>query len=420
LSGDPVKKRLNGATSKGVSMHEKFIARQPIFDTRLRVFAYELLFRGGPQNFFQPYISASASVIADSITLFDLQMLTGDARAFVNVDELALRLGAARLLPVDRIVVEILETVKPTEENIQHCRKLRAAGYQLALDDFMDEPAMAPMVEMAQFLKVDFQLLDAYGRESIAKKYRDTEISLLAEKVETQAELDEARRLGFRYFQGYFFCKPSMLETRTIPGNNRLHLQLLSAVAADEIDFASIEKLTKMDPSLLYRLLRYLNSPVLGLHSEVNNVGQALSLLGKQEFRRWVSIFAVIALSSGKPPELVRTALTRAFFCEELSDSAGMHDSQANLFLMGLLSIADALFDKPMEEVLTSLPIAADLKTALAGGSNRYRNVFDLLLAFERAEWGKLSACAGLMGCEEESVPDFYQSALKRAAAIGV
>jgi c-di-GMP-related signal transduction protein len=401
-------------------MHEKFIARQPIFDTRLRVFAYELLFRGGPQNFFQPYISASASVIADSITLFDLQMLTGDARAFVNVDELALRLGAVRLLPVDRIVVEILETVRPTEENIRYCRELRAAGYQLALDDFMDETAMAPLVEMAQFLKVDFQQLDGYGRESIAKKYRDTEISLLAEKVETQAELDEARRLGFRYFQGYFFCKPSMLETRDIPGSNRVHLQLLTAVAADEIDYDAIDTLTKLDPSLLYRLLRYLNSPVLRLGSEVNSVSQALSLLGKEEFRRWISIFAVIALSSGKPPELVRTALTRAYFCEELAEVAGIAEAKGSLFLMGLLSIADALFDKPMEEVLTSLPVRAEVKTALLGGVNPYRNVYNLLLAFERAEWRKLSACAGVLGCEEETIPDFYQSALKKAAAVGV
>lgn len=125
-------------------MLEKFIARQPIFDLRLRVFAYELLFRGGPQNAFQPYANASASVIADSITLFDLQLLTGHARAFVNVDELALRLGAPRLLPPNRIVVEILETVQPTDEILALCRGLRDAGYFFALDDFVDARTPGP------------------------------------------------------------------------------------------------------------------------------------------------------------------------------------------------------------------------------------------------------------------------------------
>src|SRR5271165_1247021 len=231
-------------------MHERFIARQPIFDKRLRVYAYELLFRGGPQNYFQPSKNAASSVIADSMTLFDLQTLTGPARAFVNVDELALRLGAPRLLPPDRIVVEILETVNPTPEIVNICRGLRAAGYVLALDDFVDDPKLAPLVEVAQFLKVDFQLLDAGARERIAKKYNNGSLALLAEKVETEHELAEARHLGFAYFQGYFFCKPSMIETRDIPSNKLVQLGLLDAVAAPELNYAAIESLLNREPSL--------------------------------------------------------------------------------------------------------------------------------------------------------------------------
>ena len=193
-------------------MHEKFIARQPIFDTRLKVYAYELLFRGGPENYFQPRTQTSASVIADATTLLDLDMLAGHARAFVNVDELALRLGAARLLPSDRIVVEILETVRPTEDIVEICHELRAAGYLLALDDFEDHPSYEPLVKLAQFLKVDFKLTDSDARKVIADKYRGKDISLIAEKVETAAELQEARNLGFCYFQGYFFCRPSMKD----------------------------------------------------------------------------------------------------------------------------------------------------------------------------------------------------------------
>lgn len=182
-------------------MHERFIARQPIFDKRLQVFAYELLFRGGPENYFQPYRNASSSVIADSITLLDLQTLTGHARAFVNVDELALRLGAPKLLPPERIVVEILETVNPTEEIVAICRDLHTAGYTLALDDFVDQPKMEPLVELAQFLKVDFRLLDADGRKHLATKYAGRKAFLLAEKVETEQELAEARQLGFSIFR---------------------------------------------------------------------------------------------------------------------------------------------------------------------------------------------------------------------------
>jgi EAL and modified HD-GYP domain-containing signal transduction protein len=399
-------------------MHEKFIARQPIFDKRLRVFAYELLFRGGPQNAFQPSPYSSPSVIADSITLSDLQMLTGNARAFVNVDELALRLGAARLLPADRIVVEVLETVRPCEENVRHCRELRDAGYILALDDFIDTPEMEPLVQLAHFLKVDFQQLDRNGREQVARKYRTSSISLLAEKVETENELSEARQLGYGYFQGYFFCRPSMIETRNIPGNKRIHLRLLGAVASSVLNYATIEEMLKREPSLLYRLLRYLNSPVLRLRVEVRSVREAFTLLGEEEFRRWVAIFAIVAMSSGKPPELIRTALTRAFFCEEVAVAAGLGSSKATLFIMGLLSITDALLDKPIFAVLRTLPVAEEVKTALNGEQNRLRDVYELLLCFERADWPQLAVLVRRLGCPEESVPASYQTAIQKALAF--
>ena len=399
-------------------MHEKFIARQPIFDKRLRVFAYELLFRGGPQNFYQARNHAASSVIADSLTLFDLQTLTGQARAFINVDELALRLGAPRLLPANRIVVEILESVKPTDEIVGICRELRQDGYSLALDDFLGEPALQPLVDLVQYLKVDFTLLDAEGRKRVAEQFRGNGISLLAEKVETQNDLDEARNLGYCYFQGYFFCKPSMLETRDIPGNKLVQLQLISAVAAPELNYDAIESLLKQEPSLLYRLLRYLNSPAIGLRAEVHGIRHALTLLGETEFRRWVSIFAVIALSSGKPPELIHTALTRAFFCEDFSAPAGFRDKSALMFLMGLLSVSDALLDKPIKEVLQSLPIDPEVKSALCGGENRYRDLYEVLLALERAEWPKLSTFTERLGCPEDNVPDSYQAALQKASAV--
>ena len=400
-------------------MHEKFIARQPILDTRLQVFAYELLFRGGPQNSFQPFANAASSVIADSITLFDLDMLTGHARAFVNVDEMALRLGAPRLLPADRIVVEILETVRPTEEILGACRELRSAGYQLALDDFVDSEEIAPLVEFASFLKIDFQMFDARTRRALARKYTNNNIGLLAEKVETESEFREARELGFSYFQGYFFCKPSMVETREIPGNKAIQLQLLTAVAAPELRFDFIENLLKQEPSLLYRLLRYLNSPILGLRSEVRSVRHAMVVLGENEFRRWGSIFAIISMSAGKSPELIRTALTRAFFCEEFSAAAGLREKDSSLFLMGLLSVTDALLDKPMREVLKLLPVIQEVKIALCGGTNRFGDVYELVLALERAEWIRLSDIAARIGCDEGKIPDCYLSALLRATSIG-
>lgn len=211
-----------------------------------------------------------------------------------------------------------------------------------------------------------------------------------------------------------------MIETREIPGDKLLQLELLNAVAASELDYAAIEQLLKREPSLLYRLLRYLNSSLLGLGSEIQSVRHAFSMLGEDEFRRRVSVFAVVAMSAGKPPELVRTALTRAYFCEDFSGVVGMNAKKSSLFLMGLLSITDALLDKPIGEVLRSLPVAQEVKNALNGGENRLRDVYDLLLSLERAEWSQLSGHVERLGCDEDTIPGSYESALQKASASGM
>ena len=399
-------------------MYERFIARQPIFDERLKVFAYELLFRAGPQNIFQPRKEASSSVIVDSATLFDLQTLTGHAKAFINVDESAILRGAVRLLPANRIVVEILETVSPTPEVVQACTDLCAAGYTLALDDFVDHPKWQPLVQLVKFLKVDFRDNDAEARCAIAKRHRSNGMHLVAEKVETQADVKQARDFGYTFFQGFFFCKPTMIEGKDIPGSKLTYLQLLEAVSEPELSYNRVEELLKREPSLVYKLLRYLNSPIVGMRVEIRGVREAIALLGEREFRRWVSVVAIVSMASDKAPELIRTALTRAYFCEDLSRLIGMSAHSSDLFLMGLLSVADALLDRPLEQILSSVPISAEVHAALCGGANRFRDVYETLLAYERADWATLSATVKRFNSIEAQVPGCYLAAAGRATEL--
>ncbi len=398
-------------------MYEKFIARQPIFDDKLKLFAYELLFRPSEENVFQSRPEASSSIIVDSVTIFDLQTLLGHAKAFINLDEAALQRGAARLLPPERVVIELLETIVPSPEVVQHCRDLCASGYLLALDDFVDHPKWEPLLRLAKFIKVDFRISDADARRALSQRYRALGIQMIAEKVETQDELEEARSLGYTFFQGFFFCKPAMVSTRDIPGNKLNCVRLLQAVSSPEFPLDEVENLLKQDPALVYKLLRYLNSPLLGLR-EIRSVRHAMTLLGEIEFRRWVSIVAIVAMAADKPPELIRTALTRAFFCEEISHTMGMDPESSNLFLMGLLSVTDAILDRPIAEILGTLPVSSEVRTALCGGANRFRDVYDTLLAYERADWDSLTSTATRIGSVEATIPDCYQSAATRANAV--
>jgi c-di-GMP-related signal transduction protein len=410
-------------------MHEKFIARQPIFDDKLKLFGYELLFRASSENVFRPYKGASDSLIVDSTSLFGLQSLTGHAKAFVNLDLFALQRGTARLLPPDQVVLEILESITPTQEVIKLCAELCSEGYALALDDYVGHAKWEPLLPLAKFLKVDFRACDPPARAAIANRHRAqlgadataNSMRLLAEKIESNEDLLEARSLGYTFFQGYFFCKPSTLSAREIPGNKLNCLRLLHLVASPDFSYDAVEELLKTDPALVYKLLRYLNSWLVAIRGEIHSIREAIALLGEKEFRRWISVLAVVAMASDKPHELIRTALTRAFFCEALAKSlpvaAAPSIKSSDLFLMGLLSVTDAILDRPMEQILASLPIAPEVRAALCGTANPYRDVYDVLLAYERADWTALSAASARLGIDESSVADCEAKA-REAASI--
>jgi c-di-GMP-related signal transduction protein len=172
-------------------MYEKFIARQPFYDEKLKVFAYELLFRSGPENFFKPQKEASSSVIVDSTMLFDLQALTGNAKAFINLDLASPQRGAARLLPPSRVVIEILESIVPTPEVVQLCKDVCVSGYELALDDYVSHAKWEPLLPLVKFLKVDFHSADGDALAALARLHKSKGLQLLAEKVETQADLNQ-------------------------------------------------------------------------------------------------------------------------------------------------------------------------------------------------------------------------------------
>ena len=310
-------------------MLEKFIARQPIFDDKLKLFGYELLYRAGGENAFRPYKEASGTLVVDSTMLFGLQTLTGHAKAFINFDLLALQRGTARLLPPDQVMIEIFESVTPSQEVVQLCAELCNEGYTLALDGYVGHPKWEPLLPLVKFLKVDFRGCDPPARAAIANRHRSKldpsaaantgGMRLLAEKIETNDDLLEARSLGYTFFQGYFFCKPTTLSAREIPGNKLNCLRLLHLVASPDFNYDAVEQLLKTDPALVYKLLRYLNSWLVAVRGEIHSIREAIALLGEKEFRRWISVLAVVAMASDKPHELVRTALTRAFFCENLA-----------------------------------------------------------------------------------------------------
>ncbi|HVB39203.1 MAG TPA: HDOD domain-containing protein [Vicinamibacterales bacterium] len=393
-----------------------FVARQPIFDERDGLFAYELLFRSGLENYFTSpdagHDLATSQVISGGAFL-GLETLAQGKLAFMNFSRAPLVNDLAFVLPKDRVVIEILETVEPDSHVIAACERLKAAGYQLALDDFPAEQIDHPLLPLADFVKVDFLATSSERQRALSARLRARGIQMLAEKVETREAKTDALDAGYRFFQGYFFSRPVIVAARHVPAFRLNYLRLLQEITDPNVTAGKLEAIVKQDLSITYRLLRHVNSAAFGFVMEIKSLRHALTLLGLDEIRRWASVWAMADLSRDTPGELVVESVFLGRFCELLGANTPLRERASELFLMGLFSHLDAIMGRPLDEVLSSLPVPADVRAALLGEPNLLRLVMDAGVAYEAADWERCATLANAAGIPEDELPDCYLSAAK-------
>ncbi len=396
---------------------EHFIARQPIFDVAQKVYAYELLFRSGLDNYFDcdDIDHASTSVIANSFLLFGIDEMTGGRRAFLNCTRKVLVEDLATSLPKQHAVIEILETVEPDDEVIAACKRLKEMGYTLALDDFVYHQKFEPLLDLADIVKVDFLLSGPGERQRMSTLLRRRGIRMLAEKVETQEDFEQAVAMGYEFFQGYFFSKPIILSRRDIPTNKLQYLRVLKEIHSPEIDFPRMAQTVQSEIALSYKLLKLINSAAFGLRHKVSNIVQALSLLGEREVRTWVSLLAISAMADDKPAELVINSLIRARFCDQAARLIGEESQRAELFLMGLFSQLDAILDRPLSELLDEIQVAPLIRQALLGEDCMLHQFLELTVALERGYWDRLHSIAAKLELDELILSETYLDAVRWA-----
>jgi len=395
----------------------RYVARQPILDRAQKVFGYELLFRNGIENYFtgEDDPDRAARSTLDSSLLLGLNTLCHNSRAFVNCTRDILLKDLVTLLPPAQTVVEVLETVEPEDRVVAACQRLREAGYLIALDDFAPNDPRTTMCHLADFIKIDIRATKIEERVGMLRRFGTPKCKMLAEKLETPHEFRQARDMGFTYFQGYFFRKPEVVQAREVPANRVHYLRLLEMVSRPEIEMRELEKLLKQEAAICYRLLRYLNSPLFGLKLEVRSIRHAMAILGERELRRWIRLIVAVGAAEQSCSELVLMGMTRGRFCELLS---GKVQSKTDLFLMGLLSVMDAILEVEMSTVLEKLPVDHDIKAALLAQPGALRPLYQLMLAQESGEWEKAAELTRELKLQDEFVGSAWWESMAWAQAV--
>ncbi len=409
----PVDTHASAVPEHDLAIGLRYLARQPILDLHGKVHGYELLFRNGPQAMFSGDGNLATRTMIDNTVLFGLGRLTGNLPAFINCTEEALTGRLVQALPAGMTILEILETIDPTPELVSACQHLKAIGFRLALDDFTWKPGFEPLIEIADYIKVDFALSDEKERRELLNRLKGVTVALIAEKIETQEEYQRARDEGFTLMQGYFFCRPVLLTNHKVPANRLLHIEILRLLQNETMDVNELAGLVKRDPSLTYRLLRLINSPVCAMRQEVQSVHAALIAVGEDAFRRMATLAITSELNAGQTIELLRMAFVRARFCELASLFCGLSHSEQ--YLLGMMSLLPAMLRIPIHELTPLLPLRDEIRRALEGENGRDRCLLSWLENHEKGDWLACDAIVEKYGLNTGDLLVSYEEALQWA-----
>jgi len=385
------------------STTEVLLARQPILNVELDAVGYELLYRSDGSECADVCDNqlATARVSLSAMTEVELERLVDERRAWINVSREWVLGGLARAIPPERVVLELLEDQVVDQALLDAVTQLREGGYLVALDDFTLTADVEPLLPRIDIVKLDLQALGAEGLTRLARELAPHRLTLVAEKLEDHGDFEVAVAAGCDLFQGYFFCRPELIEGTAVAPNKLALLKLAADVQDPGVDLIALDRVISTDVALSYRLLRYINSAYFSLRQPVGTVIQAVTLLGLDNVRSWTTMM-ILAQIGGKPRELFITALVRARFCQLAGDAED--GSASERFALGLFSVVDALTDRPMTEVVKTLPFPEAMRDALVTRRGRGR----LLEAVEAMEAGAFTRAGGLV----RRAPEHYLEAV--------
>ena len=390
------------------------VARVPILDLHSRIHAYALLMRGATQ----PEGSGEevSRTLSETAAYFGLQRptelkkLTGKMPAFVSCPAQALNEQLAQALPSTLTVLELPASLEISPDLIAECQQLKALGFRIALDNFACQPQLMPLVELADYVKVDFPRTRPEERRELLLQMRGKKAALLAKGVDTQASYRKAHDEGFALYEGYYFCEPVPMRNRRPPVNQILRIDILKALQQNPLDLRKVSQLVKRDGPITYQLLRLVNSPMWAMRQQVDSIEVALSAVGDDAFRRIATMAIAREFNGTQPPELLCMAMVRARFCEV----AGLKHNldPFGQYLLGLLSLLPAMQGQPMSEVAKTLPLDDEIREALLGTKNPQRVLLGWLESCERGDWAGCDAAAQTDHLNQQELAKVYVDAV--------
>lgn len=389
------------------------VARQPIFDKNMKVYAYELLYRSEEGvNDERSGNQKTGEVVFNTLVTLGLDNMLNGRKAFINFTKDTINSEMPNMFSNEVLVVEILEDVIPDEAFINQCQLLKNQGYVLALDDFDSSYTYEDVIGLVDIIKVDFMTTSPYEREVLLEKYRAYDVKFLAEKVETQDEFDEAVKLGYDFFQGFFFSKPVIVSGNDFRIFNSTYVMLLSELNMLEPSYDKLEEVVKKDFSITFKLLKLVNSAAFYSRNRITSIRHALTMLGFRELKKWFSLLMIRDAGESQPREVIRMSLIRAKMYESLLKQTVYKAQSSEGFLIGLLSLADVILDRRMEEILIDLPLDDHIAKVLKREEGHFTDLLVMIEAYEQGAFDRVKEISDTFNLDLLDVSNYYLEAI--------
>ncbi|MCL7743379.1 HDOD domain-containing protein [Guyparkeria hydrothermalis] len=394
------------------------LARQPIVDADLKTIGYELLYRAADSDQVARIGNsnqATASTVLNALSEIGLDHLVGGKLAFINVPGKLLFSDVLEGISAHSVVLEVLETVDCDERCADAIRRMKKAGYRIALDDFPPAWIDKPCVAESQYVKFDVFAVGVEATAAAVPAARRAGLKVIAEKVEDWDAYDRLRGAGVDYFQGHFVSRPEMVVRPTVRASKANLMGLIVLLQDEEASLAEIVERINTDLALSYRLLRLVNSSAIGLRRRVDSVEEAVRLLGLNAVRSLVYLSALTGVD-GKPPALIHNTMVRARFAELLAAQSRMANPPT-AFLVGLFSNLDAFYNQPLAQLVEELPLTEDVARALLEGEGSLGELLEYVRFYEKGQWleGDIETAVTALN---EVAPNCYLDALRWDEAL--
>ena len=395
-----------------------YLARQPILDRRGTVFGYELLFHalldapnGNPD---ESGLSRESRGMLDMLAFFGVGRFTSGSWGFVKCDVDVLTGELFEGLPPLLTVLEIPPCNEVDPAMLRECLRLKEMGFRLALGDYVLDDPRRSLLSIAHHVKVDIASLDSPDWHRLCNELYHTQATVIADNIHTHEAYRKARAAGVQYFQGFYFCHPELVPNGTVPADRAHHMALLQELFKDPLDLKTLVPLVSRDPSLVFRVLRFVNSPICAVRNPVTSLETALLILGDKIFRRIAMLAIQCTLTQDQSPELLRMAQTRARFCAEAAKFAKLDSNE--MYLVGMLSLLPAMLQVPMHTILPGLPLRGLVRQALAGDDVREACLISWLEALETNDIAECEAIANRYGLNKNAMAETYMNAVEAVA----